>query len=739
MRSIFLLCIAACAVFACCSVSEAELKRAVAEGDFSFAEAITLEFASKATEKNPELPLFLALGLLAKEDSNPQSMQAAAVLLSAAAGLSRDSSGFLCISASLQRKIPFLNRAAALFRLCTLTRQAATAYSADYAGGPLSAELEALRGDILFLETLLNGENKGFLLPAESGVEFPLSSLRRFASAERSLSDALALTEPFPVDGYSSIEDEAAVLRRLVLERHYNAAAALFFRIVARFGYTGKSFSIPAMEGILPSPLSASETDESFMFTRDFLSAAGRALLYSAAESADSAAALEYLLDLPAFRDGGGQAWEARYVLKFYLARIFAKMPDRVDTAFALMESSLSDAPTEEDRDFSLWYMFDIARSGGNEPLLDLIEARLSEWHDPEVFSDILTSLITDLTAVHSLASLLRLEAALPENTPSSIRERVLFAVALLSSDGSPEERQRLEFLAENAESLYYRIRSAELLGRDNTLLQWEENPHGEGMSGARAFPVEFQEQAAALIRACLDWNLPGQAAAFAEDFPFAEFSTAKDVAQRLIKADYRTEGMRLLSAAFSQLAPEAERIESASRETMEMLYPQVWHSEVAAAAASTQRGDENALDALPESLIFAVIRQESFFDPNAVSHAGAKGLMQLMDLTAAEVAGKLNVSEYNLFSPEISIRFGSFYLSEMKRRLSGQSIQAVCAYNAGLSRVRGWLRDFPPDLPGKSPVAEECLFLESVPFGETRDYAKRVFTSASIYSALYY
>ena len=169
------------------------------------------------------------------------------------------------------------------------------------------------------------------------------------------------------------------------------------------------------------------------------------------------------------------------------------------------------------------------------------------------------------------------------------------------------------------------------------------------------------------------------------------------------------------------------------------MLYPQLWQAEVAAAASATQGEGDAAPGALPESLIFGVIRQESFFDPSAVSHAGAKGLMQLMDLTAGEVAGKLKVEEYSLFEPETSIRFGSFYLSEMKRRLGGETLQAVCAYNAGIGRVRGWLRDYPPALDGKGAAARECIFVESVPFNETREYAKRVFTSAAVYSALYY
>ena len=752
----FLLCIAACIALASCSPSEKELKKAGLAGDLSFVVSAAPSVAYKAAAKNPETPLFVALKILSSSQRSNEANEAAALLLTAAAGLTRDSSRDLTVDAKLQRKIPFLHRATALFRLCTLARQSAAAYSATYAGGPLSAELEELRGDILFLERVINGKTRDFLLPAlDDGGEFALSSLSGFAAAKRALSEALVLTEPVSEER-SLAENEAAVLRRLVLQRHYNAAATLFFRSAARLGYEGKGFSLPESEGILPVPqaagegqAAASEKDNNLLLNRDFLSAAGRALLYSDAEPDESVAALEHLLALPALSGEGqtpaarAQAKEARYTLKFYIARLLAKTAGRSSGALAMMESSLGDAPTDEDRDISLWYMLDIARARGNDELINLIEARLAEWRDPEVFADILTKLVSELAAAHSLEALLRLEAALPADAPARIRERVAFTAALLSPAGSGEEKERLSLLAESANTLYYKIRSAELLGNEPWNLQKKKGaPRAAAAASAAketAFPRSFAGQALSLIKASIAWNLPRQAASFAESFPFARFADVQAEAQKLMKPGHYSDAMRLLSFAFSEVAPEAVRIEGAARETLEMLYPQLWRAEVAQAAAATHGEGEAALGALPESLIFGVIRQESFFDPSAVSHAGAKGLMQLMDLTAGEVAGKLKVSEYDLFDAETSIRFGSFYLSEMKRRLYGESLQAVCAYNAGIGRVRGWLRDYPPALAGKSAAAKECIFVESVPFNETREYAKRVFTSAAIYSALYY
>ena len=749
----FLLFIAACAALISCSPSEREFKRAALAGDLSFAASVTPSFARKLAAKSPEAALFSALKILSLSERSGEASEAASLLLTAAAGLARDGSSALSVDASLQRKIPFLHRATALFRLCALARQEAAALSADYAGGPLSAELGALREDILFLQKVIDGKTRDFALPVlDNGKEYALSSLSRFSAARRALSEALVLTEPVSAER-SIAENEAALLRRLVLQRHYNAAAAIFFRCAARLGYAGEGFSLPAAEGALPAPLGNSESIEgkqggvsgggdNLLLNRDFLSAAGRALLYSDAESANSAAALEHLLALPALKDAdsGLQAKEARYTLKFYIARLLAKTQGRSSGALPMMESSLADAPTAEDRDFSLWYMLDIARARGNDALLSLIEERLKEWHTPEEFSDILAKLTSDAAAAHDLKALLRLEAALPKDTPARIRERVAFTVALLSPAGSADERERLSLLAESARTLYYKIRSAELLGGE-----WGLNRKKAAAlmatDGAKeaAFPRELSGQALSLIKAAIAWGLYRQTASFAGDFPFARFDDVRSEAQKLMKPGHYSDAMRLLSTAFSELAPEAVRIEGAARETLEMLYPQLWRAEVAQAAAATRGEGEAALGALPESLIYGVIRQESFFDPAAVSHAGAKGLMQLMELTAAEVAGKLKVEEFDLFDPKTSIRFGSFYLSEMKRRLDGEPLQAVCAYNAGIGRVRRWLSDYPPALAGKSNAAKECIFVESVPFNETREYAKRVFTSAAVYSALYY
>lgn len=130
--------------------------------------------------------------------------------------------------------------------------------------------------------------------------------------------------------------------------------------------------------------------------------------------------------------------------------------------------------------------------------------------------------------------------------------------------------------------------------------------------------------------------------------------------------------------------------------------------------------------------LVAAIIREESQYDPRAVSRSGALGLMQLLPATAQTMArqqGIRDVSREELFDHETNIRFGTGYLAQMLERFEGNVVQAVAAYNAGPAAVSGWLATH-----GKKDVDE---FVESIPYQETRHYVKRVVRSYREYRRL--
>ena len=130
----------------------------------------------------------------------------------------------------------------------------------------------------------------------------------------------------------------------------------------------------------------------------------------------------------------------------------------------------------------------------------------------------------------------------------------------------------------------------------------------------------------------------------------------------------------------------------------------------------------------IPVQWSLAIARQESAFMPDAKSGSGALGVMQLMPATAKQVAGKLGVSYANngsLTEPGLNIRLGTNYLGEMLRRFDNNRILASAAYNAGPGRVNQWLN---PNVPFD-------VWIEIIPFLETRNYVQNVLMFSGIYS----
>lgn len=136
-----------------------------------------------------------------------------------------------------------------------------------------------------------------------------------------------------------------------------------------------------------------------------------------------------------------------------------------------------------------------------------------------------------------------------------------------------------------------------------------------------------------------------------------------------------------------------------------------------------------------PENaLVLAVIRQESAFDQDAVSSAGALGMMQLMPRTAKHVAGALGIAfnEKKLTGdPQYNIRLGRAYLGELIDKYRGSYVLAIASYNAGPSRAREWMTTYGDP---RSPTVDVVDWVESIPFSETRNYVQRVLENLQIY-----
>jgi soluble lytic murein transglycosylase len=210
--------------------------------------------------------------------------------------------------------------------------------------------------------------------------------------------------------------------------------------------------------------------------------------------------------------------------------------------------------------------------------------------------------------------------------------------------------------------------------------------------------------------------------------------------ALQLIALGLRSEGQRewnfslrgmedrqLLAAA--QMACEREvwdRCISASERTRQEVdlaqrFPMPHRQEVLAQAS--QAG-------LDPAYVYGLIRQESRFVPDARSHVGASGLMQVMPATARWTAKKLGLDfkPEQLSEREVNLRLGTGYLKLVLDSFQGSQAMAAAAYNAGPGRPRRWR---------EGPVLDAAVWAENIPFAETRDYVRKVLSNATVYAQL--
>ena len=166
------------------------------------------------------------------------------------------------------------------------------------------------------------------------------------------------------------------------------------------------------------------------------------------------------------------------------------------------------------------------------------------------------------------------------------------------------------------------------------------------------------------------------------------------------------------------------------SPDVLRKLYPEYYWEEVSRSAR------ENEVD---PHLVLSVIRHESFFDPQALGGVGERGLMQILPSTGRVLAQTMGMEDFvldDLYRPDVTVRMGSRFLADRvdafrTRFEDGVRIPlALAAYNAGPGAVERWISRLPPD--------DLDVFVESIPYGGTRQYVKLVMRNYYIYEYLY-
>lgn len=469
---------------------------------------------------------------------------------------------------------------------------------------------------------------------------------------------------------------------------------------------------------------------------RSVLSDCGKAALYGSGDRPTDAAFLDSL----AVKAAPGSV-EA-FMFSFYSGRLYARSVSagssagagtaRTDArkARARFIEAMRNAPSDFDHDTALWYLFDLARRDGTGALVDELKTLLPEAKNPSFFSDIFEELIAALVGKADWKALAGLERALPRGTDREILARLSYINARSGLLGAhdAEDEFRSSFALDYG-SLYYRVMSAAALGigpiPDGALLRVNGfSSRAEAQNGNAGSPPALAgdeptdaDEARRVLEGLITWGLAAQVYPTAlRLYPDVPLGLAMDLAGMLADGGNVPASIRVVSLALRG----AEG--GVTDRVLERCYPRPWKDEVRAASLRFR---------VPEYLLYALLRSESYFDAGIVSRSGAVGLAQLMGPTAGDVARKLGLDSYDLTDPATSITFGAYYLSELIRRLDGKYMPALFAYNAGITRVRAWLKSA-DGLAGD-------LFLESLPYAETREYGRKVLAAAVVYGYLYY
>lgn len=520
---------------------------------------------------------------------------------------------------------------------------------------------------------------------------------RDFSSLHYALYDLLSLPAADTSAEYTFLR-----LRENIYTRHYDAAAEN-----ARALLDAGQFLVPQM-----------------------LSDAGKSFLYGSQNLLSSA----YYLD--SIRASLPQ--DVLYYCDFYAARCYDRAGDYMTRALERFSLAMEEAISPEDFDNALWYYLNTSLKVSVDRVIEALEEYLPRMGDPSYFDDFFETLSVRLLSTHSWADFLEITNLITGKASRECSARYSYICAKLIQSGLLEaEEGRAESLFRSAlnggSDLYYKV----LAMRELNLPPGEQEAFLYAAGSAAPTPDSAPEagrdpDAETLLLGYADFGLA--------EYIYTDYLRYRDkigdgcaarLADFLSKVGYEEQSIRMASGRVPPGGagyPASSEDPSAAKSLMEAAFPRYFSEHVTASAAEFN---------IKEYLLYGLIRSESFFVPDAVSSAGAVGLTQLMEPTAADVAYRLRVAQYDLRDPEVNIRFGAYYLGELTGRQGGSSILAVLSYNAGITRVRSWERS--AELEFDASAVPTDIFIETLPFEETREYARHVVSAAAVYAALYY
>lgn len=413
---------------------------------------------------------------------------------------------------------------------------------------------------------------------------------------------------------------------------------------------------------------------------------------------------------------------ELAYLYQFYAARFMLRSGKNAE-ARTYLRAAVDQAATAADRAAALWYLADSYIPAAAEAAIEVLAEALQGSTDPAYFNDLLEPLSRRMLLDRNGRLLARLAELSPLTEPG-MRARLQYIAARAAQTGiikadqlpqtgtDPESWIHNTYLAayEQAADPWYRLLAALRLD-----LQIPPQRYMAELTEPAALP-EDSGLYGQYLHGLADWQLGA-----------ILYQETSSLFTRLAPADIRFAAEWLYNSGdyANSLRLGARLLTRPAYQPLlqdrQLVWPRPFLTEMHAAVAAS---------GVEENLMYGLVRSESLFMPAVISSAGAVGLSQLMPATAAEMAGRLRMPEWDSSDPADNLLIGSAYLKRLLDANDGRVLSALFSYNAGPGRYRNWRL-----AAGNLPLD---LQLETLEYAETRQYGRNVVSAAVQYAVLY-
>ncbi len=414
----------------------------------------------------------------------------------------------------------------------------------------------------------------------------------------------------------------------------------------------------------------------------------------------------------------------------FYAGRMLEKSGIDYKKAIIYFTNAMEYSENSLQKDNALWYLLKVKSKNEFNKLIPTLSDYVSLWSDPYYFDDFFDEMINSLFVQGSWPLFYDVYKKIEGYASDEIVARFAYLSARLIDLGfikienkDDVKTELLKRALNSGSDFYYRLLSAYYLNlNENELKTLFLKRMGDNQKNVdSSFEI--------LLNGYCDFGFPEKIYSEWLEKDKSEISVecTMNVANFLSKCatEENQYGMQSIRMASKEIFSADDDF---PLEYLKLAYPKNFSNYV---DTYSEKYDIN------KSTIFALIRSESFFDPNVISYAGAIGLTQLMDFTGEDIARKLHKENYSLTNPEDNIEFGTYYLAEMKRRCDDSILQAFFSYNAGITRVRRWLKSSLQEMGQKKDIPGD-LFLETLPYEETREYGRKLVSASVLYEWIY-